>query len=145
MKDKTYFLSLLLAVVLGVAMVAVVLVETFAPAVVLPVMNIPNMAGLSLIVLLLEHYLAPNSPRCYSCVALLSLLSFGLIPCAAGFVPAQQIAKVAIVGACVFTLLTWLFDSIMDRLSTGPKAKLAPVISAFGLYLAFQVFAGILL
>ena len=48
-------------------------------------------------------------------------------------------------GCVLFSLLTWIFDSIMDRLSTGPKAVLAPVISAFGLYLAFQVFAGIVL
>lgn len=145
MKEKSYMLPLFLAVTLTAAMIGVVLVETFAPAVVLPVMNIPNMAGLSLAVLLLEHYLAPNSGRCYSCVALFSLLSFGLIPCAAGFVPAQQMAKVALVGGVLFTLLTWLFDSVLDRLSTGPKARLAPVISALGLYLAFQAFAGILL
>lgn len=145
MKDKNYFLSMILAIVMAAAMVAVVLVQTFAPAVVLPVMNIPNMAGLSLVVLLLEHYLAPNSRRCYVCVAVFSLLTFGLLPYAAGFIALAQAWKVALVGGVLFTGLTWIFDSIMDRLSTGPKAVLAPVISAFGLYLAFQVFAGILL
>lgn len=145
MKERNYILSTLLAIVLMVAMAAVVLLRTFAPAVVLPVMNIPNMTGLCLVVLLLEHYLAPNARRCYVCVAVLSLLTFGLLPYAAGFVVLTQAWKVALVGCCLFTLLTWVFDSIMDRLTTGPKAVLAPILSAFGLYLAFQAFAGILL
>lgn len=145
MKEKTYFLSTLLAIVLALAMAGMILVQTFAPAVVLPVMNIPNMAGLSLIVLLLEYYISPNHRRCYLCVGLFSLLTFGLLPYAAGIVALAQVWKVALVGGGLFTLLTLLFDSLMDRLSTGPKAKLAPVISAFGLYLAFQIFAGMLL
>ncbi len=145
MKEKNYFLSMILAVVMAVALIAVVLVDTFAPAVVLPAMNIPNMAGICLIALLLEHYVAPNSRRCYFCVAGFALLTFGLLPYAAGLMPFAQVWKVAVVGCVLFSLLTWIFDSIMDRLSTGPKAKLAPIISAFGLYLAFQIFAGILL
>jgi hypothetical protein len=145
MKEKTYVLPVILALVLTLAMLAVVLLQTFAPAVILPVMNIPNLAGLSLIVLLLEHYLAPKAGRCYICVALFSLLSFGVLPLAAGFVAGAQVWKSAFVGCGLFTLVTWLFDSIVDRLSTGNKAKLAPLISAFGLYLAFQGFAGILL
>ena len=145
MKEKNYFLSMILAVVMAVALIAVVLVDTFAPAVVLPAMNTPNMAGICLIALLLEHYVAPNSRRCYFCVAGFALLTFGLLPYAAGLMPFAQVWKVAVVGCVLFSLLTWIFDSIMDRLSTGPKAKLAPIISAFGLYLAFQIFAGILL
>ena len=134
MKERTYSLPVLLAVVLTVAMVAVV-----------PVMNIPNMAGLCLVVLVLEHYMAPNGRRCYLCVALFSLLSFAILPYAAGFVALAQVWKVALVGGVLFTLLTWLYDSIMERITTGPKAVFAPVISAFGLYLAFQAFAGIIL
>ena len=145
MKERTYLLPVLLAVVLTVAMVAVVLLETLAPAVVIPVMNVPNMAGLCLVVLVLEHYLAPNARRCYICVAAFALLSFAILPYAAGFVALAQVWKVALIGGGLFTLLTWLFDSIMDRITTGPKAVLAPIISAFGLYLAFQAFAGILL
>jgi hypothetical protein len=45
----------------------------------------------------------------------------------------------------VFTLVTWLFSSMTDRLSTGPAAKAAPVFSALGLYLASQVLMGMIL
>ena len=60
----------------------------------------------------------------------------------------QQLLKMqqeplAILGAVVFTAVTWLFSSMMDRLSSGPAAKLAPVMSALGLYLAAQCFMGI--
>ena len=145
MKERNDMLPVLLAVVLTVAMAAVVLFESLAPAVVIPVPNIPNMAGLCLVVLVLEHYMAPNRRRCYVCVAVFALLSFGLLPYAAGYVAPAQVWKVALVGGVLFTLLTWLYDSIMDRITTGPKAVFAPVISAFGLYLAFQAFAGMIL
>jgi len=49
------------------------------------------------------------------------------------------------VGGVVFTVTAWLFTSIQDRLSSGPACKAAPVVSAFGLYLAAQAFTGILL
>ncbi len=145
MKDRTYILSLFLGIGLTLAMAVAILLEAFAPAVVLPVMNIPNMAGLCLAVLLLEHYLVPDPRRCYLGIGLLAVLTFGLLPWAAGYVATAQMWKVALVGGVLFTLLTWLFDSIMDRITTGPKAGPAPVISAFGLYLAFQAFAGIIL
>jgi hypothetical protein len=49
------------------------------------------------------------------------------------------------VGGIVFTVCTWLFSSVTQRLVTGPKARAAAVISAFGIYLAAQCFAGIIL
>ena len=145
MKEKRFFLNIALAVLLTVALLAELLLRYFAPAVVLPELNIPNMVALSLAALLLEFYMAPKGSDCYVCVVIFSALSFGLLPYAAGYVAPAQVWKVALVGGVLFTLLTWLYDSIMDRITTGPKAVLAPVISAFGLYLAFQAFAGIIL
>ena len=46
-------------------------------------------------------------------------------------------------GAVIFTLCTFVFSSIQDRLSSGPAARLAPVMSALGIWLAVQAFAGI--
>jgi hypothetical protein len=72
-------------------------------------------------------------------------ITFGLLPFAACFVGALEALKLAVVGAVVFTLVTWLYSTIQDRLSSGPAAKLAPIFSALGLYLAFQAFAGMIL
>jgi len=144
MKDKKYVLNTAFAIVLGVALLICVLVRTFVPAAILPELDIPNMVLLSLIALLADHYLAQGAARCYICIPVLSVLTFGLLPYAAGFVALGDAWKTALVGGLVFTVTTWLFTSIQDRLSTGPNAKVAPVLSALGLYLAAQCFAGMI-
>ena len=142
MKKQTYLLNTLLAAVLGIALLVAVLVRTFAPIVILPRLDIPNMVLLSLVALLADHYWSPNAPRCYICIPLLSALTFGLLPWAACFVGLLQAGKLAVVGGAVFTSTTWLFTSILDRISSGPARKAAPIVSAFGLYLAAQGFLG---
>jgi hypothetical protein len=44
----------------------------------------------------------------------------------------------------VFTVTTLLYTSMADRMSSGPAAKAAPVMSALGLYLAVQVLCGMI-
>ena len=144
MNKKTYTLNTLLAVVLGGALLAAVLVRTFAPRIILPELDIPNMVLISLIALLADHYLAPGADRCYICIPVFSAVTFGLLPFAACFVGALEALKLAVLGGIVFTAVTWLFSSMTDRLSTGPAAKAAPVVSALGLYLAAQCLMGIL-
>lgn len=142
MKEKTYFLNTFLAVVLGAALLAEVLVRTFAPNFIILQLDIPAMTAISLAALLLDHYIVKDAPRCYICIPVFAAITFGLLPFAACFVGALEALKLAVLGAVVFTVTTWLFTSMMDRLSTGPAAKLAPVVSALGLYLASQVFMG---
>lgn len=145
MKNKTYLLNTLLTAVLGAALLVAVLVRTFAPGIIIPALNIPNMVLLCLVALLLDHYLAPGAGRCYVCIALFSGLTFGLLPFAASFVGAAEAVKLGVTGGIVFTVLTWLFTSMMDRLSTGRTAKAAPLFSALGLYLASQALMGMIL
>ena len=145
MKNKTYILNTLLTAVLGIALTAAVLVRTFVPAIIIPQLDIPNMVLLSLAALVLDHYFAPGAKRCYICIPLFSALSFGLLPFAACFVGALEAVKLGLIGAIVFTVVTWLFSSIQDRLSTGPAAKAAPVVSALGLYLAIQALMGMII
>ncbi len=145
MKNKTYILNTLLAAVLGVSLLVCILVRTFAPNFIIPELDILNMLLVSLVTLLLDHYVAKDAKRCYICIPVFSAITFGLLPFAACFVGAMEALKLGVIGCVVFTAATWLFTSMMDRLSTGPAAKAAPFMSAFGLYLAFQAFAGILL
>ena len=74
MKEKTYTLNTMLIAVLGVSLLAAILVRTFAPIVIIPALNIPNMVALSLAALLLDHYIAPGAKRCYICASLDGLL-----------------------------------------------------------------------
>ena len=142
MKKNTYTLNTVLAIVLGVVMLAFVLVRTFVPRVILFELDIPNLVLISLAALLVDHYLAPEADRCYVCIPLFSAITFGLLPFAACFVGAGEAVKLAVLGAVVFTAVTWTFTSMMDRLSSGPAAKFAPFMSALGLYLAVQCFMG---
>lgn len=145
MKNKTYTLNTILAAVLGAALLICILVRTFAPRIILPELDIPNLVLISLVALVLDHYLAPNAERCYICIPVFSAITFGLLPFAAAFVGAMDALKLAVAGGVVFTVMTWLFSSVQDRLSTGPAAKAAPVVSAFGLYLAVQGLMGMIL
>lgn len=145
MKENKFFLNTALAAVVTLALLVCVILRTLSPLFVLPPLNIPNMVLLSLAALVLDHYIAPKAKRCYICIPVFSFVTFGLLPWAAAFVTVPEALKLAAVGCVVFTLVTWLYSSMLDRISTGPAAKAAPVISAFGLYLAFQCFAGIIL
>ena len=145
MKNNRYFLPVVLTAVLFVALAAGLLCRVWLPAATLPVLNIPNMVLLSVIALLIEHFLAKGNPRCYICVALFSLLAFGLLPLMAGFACVHDFWKYGLVGCGVFTAVTFLFSSAVDRLLTGPKAPAAAVLTGLGIYLASQCFAGIIL
>ena len=145
MKNKTYTLNTLLAVVLGITLLAFVMVRTFAPRFIIPHLDVPNMVLISLAALLLDHYVAPGAKRCYICIPLFSAITFGLLPFAACFVGVMEALKLALIGGIVFTVTAFLYTSIQDRLSTGPVAKAAPLFSAIGLYLAVQGLTGILL
>lgn len=145
MKNKTYILNMLLAAALSIGLLTCILLRTLAPRMILPRLDIPNMVMLSLIALVLDHYLAPGAKRCYICIPVFAAVTFGLLPFAACFVGALEALKLALAGAIVFTLVTFLYSTIQDRLSSGPAAKAAPILSALGLYLAFQAFAGMIL
>lgn len=142
MNNKKYILPTALIAVMTAVLLAFVLVRTFLPNFIIPALDVPNMVLISLIALLADYYLAKDAKHCYICVAVFGVLSFGLLPFAACFVGAQEALKLAVIGGTVFTVTAWLFDSIADRISTGPEAKAAPLMSAFSLYLAAQVLMG---
>ena len=145
MKNNKYFLNTLLVGVLFSVMAVFMVLRTVQPPVILPTLNIPNMVLISLVVLLLEHYLAPGNGRCYICIPILAVLTFGLLPLMAGFACQHTFWKFGIAGGVVFTITTFLFTSMTDRIQSGPKAAAAPIACAVGLYLAAQCFAGMIL
>lgn len=145
MKNKTYMLNTFLAAIFGLYLLVAILVRTFAPQIILPKANIPNLTLISLIALVLDHYLVPDAKRCYICIPLFSALTFGLLPYAAAFATPLEALKLAIVGAVVFTVTTWLFSTIQERLSSGPAAKASAFFSAVSLYMASQCFIGMIL
>ena len=145
MKNNQYLLNTILAIVVFAACAAALIVRVLIPAAVIPPLNIPNMVALSVVALLIEHFLTKGNPRCYICIPVFGALTFGILPLMAGLACQHDFWKFGLVGAVVFTAVTFLFTSAQDRLLTGPKAKAAMIITAIGIWLASQCFAGIIL
>ena len=145
MKNNKYFFNTILTAVLFAVLAVFMVIRLIQPAAVLPPLNIPNMVLVCLVALLIEYYVAPGNPRCYICIPVMSALTFGLLPLMAGFACQHTFWKFGLVGGLVSTVTVWLFSSMADRMLSGPKAKAAAVLSAFGLYLAAQCFTGIIL
>ena len=142
---KKYLVNTLLAAVMFLLLAVMLALHTFYPAMNLPGLDIPTLCAISLVTLVAEYYLAGKQSRCYPVSFLLAAVTFGLLPLMAGFTCIHECWKLAAVGGAVFALCNLLFDSITHRLSSGPKARAAALMSALGLYLAFQVFAGMIL
>lgn len=143
MKNKTYTLSTVLTAVLAAVLAVMVVLRAVSPQLILMEFDIVSITAISLAALVLDHYLAPGAKRCYICIPIFAALSFGILPAAAGMVALKYALGLALSGAVIFTLCTFVFTSIQDRLSSGPAARLAPVMSALGIWLAVQAFAGI--
>ena len=143
MKNKTYTLNTVLTAVLAAVLAVMVVLRAVSPQLILMQFDIVSITGISLIALVLDHYLAKGAKRCYICIPVFAALSFGILPFAAGMVALKYVLGLAASGAAIFTLCTFAFTSIQDRLSSGPAAKAAPIMSALGIWLAVQAFAGI--
>ena len=139
---KKYMLNTFLAIVFTVALLAMVIARAMCPVLIFPGFGVPNLVLISLIALLLDHYIVKDAPRCYICIPVFAFLTFAILPLTAGIIAPSHALMLGIKGAVVFTVTTWLFSSMADRISTGPQAKFAPIMSAFGLYLASQCFMG---
>lgn len=145
MRQNQYLLNVLLTAVLGAVMLVALLVNTFAPQLPLPRLDIPVMTLISLIALLLETFVAPGAERSYILSFVLAGISFALLTWAARMAAGAEILKLALGGGAVFTAVTYLFTSALDRISSGRGGTWAIVVSAAIFYLASQGFSGILL
>ena len=141
MKHNEFLANTLLAGLLGLALLVCVAVRAFLPTVILPPLDIPAVTLVSLAALLAEHSLMPGTRRRYLPMAALAAAAFGLLPLAAGLLPAVQCLRTALAGGVVFPVVGFLFSSLTSRVTT----MTAPLAGALGIYLAAQGFAGIFL
>lgn len=144
MKIKNSLLSVLHTLALTATLLGCLIARMVYPLTILPQWSIPNLVGLSCLVLVVEHYLAPGAKRNYVTIFLFSALSSALLPWAVGFLAPMGMVKYALSGGLIFTATAWAYDSMMERLSTGPNPKAAPIPAALGLYLAAQCFQTLL-
>ena len=140
MKKNTMMVNTLLAVVLGVGLLVGMIWRAFTPYVVLPELDVNACVAITLIALVLEYLFAGVQKRSWALQIILATVTFGGLALAAGL-PYAGI-KVFLVGAVVFTVVTFLFDSMVQRLEVTTDKKCAIIPTAFVLYLACQCFMG---
>jgi len=145
MKNRNSVPNLSLVIVLTAALLVCRILRVCIPFAILPQLNIPNMVLLSGAALLLDHIRSGRTKAPDFTMPILAALTFGLLPWLAGFAEVREIWKPALTGGVVFGLVAWIYNSMAERIATGPVAKSAPVFSVLGLYLAAQGFAGIIL
>ena len=139
MEKKSMCLNVLLAVVLGAGLLVGMILKAVQPNVVLADLEIPSMAALVLIALLIEYFTKGTQKRNWVLQIVLAAITFAVLPLAAGL--GVSVVKSAIAGAAVFGILTWIFDFAADRIEVT-ACKCAMVPTAFVLYLACQCFMG---
>jgi len=140
MKNRTTILNSILAAVLGVALLVSVLVKTASPHFILPEINIPYIAAISLIALVLTNFVKAEE-GCPLCQALLAAVTFAVLPVAAGLATVA-VWKLALVGGIIFAVLNAMFTAMVKRMELADACKYAVIPAAFGLFLACQCFAG---
>lgn len=142
MKNREWILSTILAAMVGAVLLAMTVVRSFFPAVILPKADLPNFVLLALIVLLTERLSASETDRHYGSLAVFAAATFGFLPWIAGWTSANEILRLAFVGTAAFIAVAGMFDSICERISSGVNGRFAPIVSAIGLYLAAQGLSG---
>ena len=140
MKNNKWMVNTLLAVVLGAGLLVGMVWRTFMPYVVLPELDVNAMVAITLLALILEYYMAGIQKRNWALQIALATVTFGGLAFAAGL-PYAGI-KTFLVGAVVFAVTTFLFDSMVYRLEVTTDKKCAVIPTAFVLYLACQCFLG---
>ena len=140
-------LTLCLSAVLLVAGLAAQIARAFVPNVILPPLDIPTLAALSLIALVLEAIFFGQQHRFWATSLIVGIVDFGLLSLCAGQAPtALEALRVGILGGAVLLLCELLLHSALDRLSSGPAGKY-PRAAAAGtavlLWLAVQSLASV--
>ena len=143
MEKKNFVLNVLLAVVLGAGLLVGMVWKAFQPNVVLADLELPAIAALVLIALVIEYLWKGTQKRAWAVQIVLAAITFAVIPFAAGY--AGVGIGLILCGTAMFTALTWIFDSVAERLDVTCDCKCAMIPTAFVMYLACQCFMGMIL
>lgn len=144
MKQNTYFLNILLTITVALTCLVMLLVRVFFPSVLLPQPGIPAMVLLTVLPLAVEHHLGAPKKREWIGSTALAGLTFSVLPLCAGITAGPPVWLLLVCGAAVFAVCTALYSSMSRRMASGPSAKAAPAINALLLFLAAQIFQGVL-
>ena len=143
MEKKSFVLNILLAAVLGAGLLVGMVWSAFQPNVVLADLELPAIAALILIALVIEYLIKGTQKRAWIVQIVLAAVTFAVIPFAAGY--AGVGIGLILCGTAMFAALTFIFDSVAERMSVTTDCKFVMIPTAFVMYLACQCFMGIIL
>ena len=143
MEKKSFVLNVLLAAVLGAGLLVGIIWSAMVPNVVLADLEIPAIAALVLIALVIEYLWKGTQKRAWAAQIVLAAVTFAVLPLAAGYAGAG--IGVILCGTAVFAVLTFIFDSVAERLDVTCDCKCAMIPTALVMYLACQCFMGMIL
>ena len=143
MEKKNFVLNVLLAVVLGAGLLVGMVWKAFQPNVVLADLELPAIAALILIALVIEYLFKGTQKRAWAVQILLAAITFAVIPFAAGYAGAG--IRLILCGTAMFAALTFIFDSVAERVNVTCDCKCAMIPTAFVMYLACQCLMGMIL
>lgn len=143
MEKKNFVLNVLLAAVLGAGLLVGMVWRAFQPNVVLADLELPAIAALILIALVMEYLFKGTQKRAWAVQILLAAIIFAVIPFAAGYAGAG--IGLILCGTAMFTTLTFIFDSVAERVNVTCDCKCAMIPTAFVMYLACQCLMGMIL
>jgi hypothetical protein len=143
MEKKSFVLNILLAAVLGAGLLVGMVWGAFQPNVVLADLELPAIAALILIALVIEYLFKGTQKRAWAVQILLAAITFAVIPFAAGYAGAG--IRLILCGTAMFAALTFIFDSVAERVNVTCDCKCAMIPTAFVMYLACQCLMGMIL
>ena len=143
MENKNFVLNVLLAVVLGAGLLVGIVWSAFQPNVVLADLDLTAIVALVLIALVIEYLWKGTQKRAWAVQIVLAAVTFAVLPMAAGYVGAGL--KMILCGTVLFAALTWVFDSVAERMNATTDCKFAMIPTAFVMFLACQSLMGMIL
>ena len=145
MKNRTTILNTILAAVFAVVLLVSVIAKMMCPQLILPQLNIPYVAAVSLVALVIASFVKTEEEGCIICETILAAVTFGVLAMAAGMVSGVAVLKLALCGGVVFGILDAMFGAMVKRMEMSGICKGAVIPGAFALYLACQCFMGFIL
>jgi hypothetical protein len=131
-----------LAVVLGLSCLTLLLLQTAAPLLLLPPLNIPNLAFPAAAAMIVVYCAADRVPAVHWMGPVLGGVACAVLPWCAGLTGSSELLKYFLAGTAVTAVVWLVLDSLSKRLTGRPRRKLTFALNALLLALAFQGFGG---
>lgn len=145
MRELNYVGNILMTIFFGTVCLAGILLQTFAPAVILPEIDLTFLGVLVIVSLVLESWIRKKSQIPGIWNILFGGCASGFLPLAAGLILPENFLSLFVSGMILYGVLGFLFWSITQRISWERGVFGALVRNGLLLFLACQAFNGMMI